>query len=153
MKLLLTRNAAADHLFYNAESLQFVVLLQAALTLLGNCTLAFAAWRLAVSNGWAFKLPFEEEATPSPSVAASPPAPATITDQAGPKDLLTILVWSIVGSYIVKYGETLLPLFNDGESLSKSAAALFLILSVTSFNIWKWNERSQTGREDFDGLI
>ena len=45
------------HFFYNAESLQFVVLLQAALTLLGNTTLAFAAWRLAVSNGWTFSLP------------------------------------------------------------------------------------------------
>ena len=49
--------ACVYHFFYNAPSLQFVVLLQAALTLLGNCTLAFASWRLAASNGWEFALP------------------------------------------------------------------------------------------------
>lgn len=40
------------HLFYNSESVGFLVALQAFLTVVGNTTLAFATLRLAKSNGW-----------------------------------------------------------------------------------------------------
>eukprot|EP00966_Prymnesium_polylepis_P250753 5798190-Prymnesium_polylepis.1 len=97
--------ACVYHFFYNAESLQFVVLLQAALTLLGNCTvrgmpepvssaqpcracdpalmlltpvphvrpqLAFASYRLAVSNGWVFSLPWSSNEDAVAPTAAAP---------------------------------------------------------------------------------
>jgi hypothetical protein len=38
--------ACTWHLFDNAESLRGLVTLQAWFTLIGNCTLAFAAWKL-----------------------------------------------------------------------------------------------------------
>ena len=44
--------ACVYHVFYNAPAVSFLVALQAALTTFGNTTLAFATYRLAVSNGW-----------------------------------------------------------------------------------------------------
>jgi len=157
--------ACVYHFFYNAPSLQFVVLLQAALTLLGNCTLAFAAWRLAVSNGWTFSMPSlggGEEANDSSDdgVSAKPAPPAAVSAAAAAVDgsgggvggLFTILAWSVVGSYVVKYGETLLPFVLDDDSLVVPVAASLMIAGVTSFNIFKWQQRSQA-EEDFGGLI
>ena len=165
--------ACVYHLFYNAPSLQFVVTLQALLTLVGNCTLAFAAWRLAESNGWTFALPTFGQAAdaadaagsdaPTSAVAAAPvaaesAAAASAVDASGgdAKGLLVILAWSIVGSYVVKYGETLLPLFadglNDADSVVAPVAATLLIVAASSFNVWKWQQRSQQ-ENDFGGII
>jgi hypothetical protein len=44
--------ACTYHLFYNAESLSWCVALQAAMTCLGNTTLAWACLRLAIASGW-----------------------------------------------------------------------------------------------------
>jgi len=44
--------ACTYHLFYNKPSVGFLVALQAALTCVGNTTVAYAAWLLARSNGW-----------------------------------------------------------------------------------------------------
>ena len=44
--------ACVYHLFYNHPNVEFLVALQAFLTTFGNCTLGFAAYRLAVANGW-----------------------------------------------------------------------------------------------------
>lgn len=167
--------ACVYHLFYNAPSLQFVVTLQALLTLVGNCTLAFAAWRLAESNGWTFALPtFGQSAdatdavdsdappavaTPTMATAGSELAGAKAVDASGgdAKGLLVILAWSIVGSYVVKYGETLLPLFaeglNDADSVAVPVVATLLIVAGSSFNVWKWHQRSQQEAEDFGGLV
>ena len=157
--------ACVYHLFYNAPSLQFVVTLQALLTLVGNCTLAFAAWRLAESNGWTFALPsFGQSADAADAVGydAPTPAPPAVAESAGAmavdgsgggaEGLLVILAWSIVGSYVVKYGETLLPLFNDADSVAVPVVATLLIVAASSFNVWKWQQRSQE-EADFGGLI
>ena len=158
--------ACVYHFFYNAPSLQFVVLLQAALTLLGNCTLAFASWRLAASNGWEFALPsFGDDAAPAAGAddgadeAAAAPAVAAggggaAVDASGGEvgGLLQILALSIVASYVIKYGETLLPFVNDGDSLAVPVVATLMVLGATAFNVNKWNERSNE-EGDFGGLI
>ncbi|KAL1496266.1 hypothetical protein AB1Y20_016229 [Prymnesium parvum] len=144
--------ACVYHFFYNAESLQFIVLMQAALTLLGNCTLAYAAWRLAVSNGWSFSLspsaPYEAASIPS---AAAPRDSGEADDTA--RGLLLVLAWSIGGSYAIKYGETLLPFVKDGDAATLSTAAVLMVAGVTGFNVWKWSQRSRPGADDFEGLI
>ena len=155
----------AQHFFYNAEALQFLVTLQAALTLLGNCTLAYAAWRLAVSNGWTFALPAFGE--PSAAAAEAPPktAPDALAvppsvegtrevDASGGdvKGLLVIFAWSIAGSYLIKYGETLLPFVADGDSPFVPVVATLMVVAATGFNCWKWQQRSQE-ESDFGGLI
>jgi len=146
------RGCLTDHFFYNAESLQFIVLMQAALTLLGNCTLAYAAWRLAVSNGWSFSLspsaPYEAASIPS---AAAPRDSGEADDTA--RGLLLVLAWSIGGSYAIKYGETLLPFVKDGDAATLSTAAVLMVAGVTGFNVWKWSQRSRPGADDFEGLI
>jgi len=159
--------ACVYHFFYNAESLQFIVLLQAALTLLGNCTLAFAAFRLALSNGWTFELPKLGGAAAETSEGATPPPPPPPTamdvPQAGdraPVDasggdlsgLAVILGWSILGSYVIKYGETLLPFVADGDSLAVPIVATLMVISASSFNCYKWFQRSKE-ESDFGGLI
>ena len=51
--------AVAWHLFYNSKGLAPVVAAQAALTLVGNSTCAFAAYRAAAARGWTWRaLPF-----------------------------------------------------------------------------------------------
>ncbi|EOD25635.1 hypothetical protein EMIHUDRAFT_115369 [Emiliania huxleyi CCMP1516] len=185
--------ACVYHFFYNAESLQFI----AALTLLGNCTLAFAAWRLAASNGYAFSLPSlgdpgggeaaeEQEgaaaaavaraaAADTPAAAAASAAASAGVDGSGGdlSGLLLVLAvsvassWSIVvtgrhtlgmtaivsqqaSSYVIKYGETLLPVVAEGDSLA--VLAPLMVVAATGFNCWKWWQRSQEDR-DFGGLI
>ena len=75
--------AVAWHLFYNSKGLAPVVAAQAALTLVGNSTCAFAAYRAAAARGWTWRaadralpfaldLPFLEvaEAEDGPAAAA-----------------------------------------------------------------------------------
>ena len=64
--------------------------------------------------------------------------------------------FSVIGSYFVKYGETLLPFVNDGESFAVPIVATLMILSASGFNCWKWWTRSNEeakGVTDFGGLI
>mmetsp|Transcript_2649 Transcript_2649/g.8924 ORF Transcript_2649/g.8924 Transcript_2649/m.8924 type:complete len:201 (-) Transcript_2649:448-1050(-) len=168
--------ACVYHFFYNAESLQFIVLAQAALTLFGNCTLAFAAWRLAASNGYTFSLPSlgdqgggeaaeEQEgaaaaavaraaAADSPAAAAASAAASAGVDGSGGdlSGLLLVLAVSVVSSYVIKYGETLLPVVAEGDSLAVQVLAPLMVVAATGFNCWKWWQRSQEDR-DFGGLI
>ena len=48
--------ACTYHFWYNTPELSFLVALQAGLTCLGNTTVAIAALRIALSNG--FRVPF-----------------------------------------------------------------------------------------------
>ena len=129
-----------------------------------------ASWRLAVSNGWAFTLPAlpgqtangEAAAPATPAAAAATPTPAAAptSTTAGAVDasggdtsgLLAILAVSVVASYVIKYGETLLPFVADGESVAVPVAATLMIVAASGFNCWKWQQRSQD-EADFGGLI
>eukprot|EP00316_Scyphosphaera_apsteinii_P012270 CAMPEP_0119310564 /NCGR_PEP_ID=MMETSP1333-20130426/19642_1 /TAXON_ID=418940 /ORGANISM="Scyphosphaera apsteinii, Strain RCC1455" /LENGTH=406 /DNA_ID=CAMNT_0007314773 /DNA_START=98 /DNA_END=1318 /DNA_ORIENTATION=+ len=155
--------ACVYHFFYNAQSLQFIVLMQAALTLIGNCTLAFAAYRLAVSNGYIFTLPslgtakpnqVPSESVPPPPASLSGSSPTTSVNASGGdlSGLLVILAWSIAASYLIKYGETLLPFVADSNSVVVTVVAPLMVLGATGFNCWKWQQRSQE-EDDFGGLI
>jgi amino acid transporter len=60
--------ACTWHFFDNAESLQWLVTLQAGMTLLGNCTLAIAAyfiWRYAQQNDVSGSSSHATEASPT----------------------------------------------------------------------------------------
>ena len=157
--------ASVYHFFYNALSVGYVVSLQALLTLVGNTTLAFAAYRIAASNGWRWAelshlLPGSaddaaESAGDAVAVRAREPAsiemeaPARATE-ALDNALPTIFLWSVVASYIIKYGETLLSFPVDDDVAPY--AALLMIVAPTAFNAWKWSERSKEGGT-FDGII
>ena len=140
---------------------------------MGNTTLAFAAWRLAASNGWvvsdavkdvggaiksvAAVLPGIDEDTTTAATTSSPPAyelpSPEMIQAAGTLPALalpTLLLWSVLGSYLVKYGETLLPVALDANVAPYLAGVM--IAGATSLNVWKWSQRSSDGAK-FEGLI
>ena len=104
--------ACTYHFFYNSSTLQFLVTTQAGLTLLGNLTLAIAAYRIAVSNGWTLSElnPFSSNDPTSTqgilvdNIATLPyettPAKDSVIELTAKLSFLTIAT-----SYLIKYGE------------------------------------------------
>lgn len=62
--------------------------------------------------------------------------------------IIQICVLSVLGSYLIKYGETLCPFVLDANALAAAA----LIVLPTAVNVWKWSERSKQAG-DFEGYI
>jgi len=99
--------ACTYHFFYNPSSLQSLVELQAFLTLVGNTTLAIAAVRIALSNGWTLSAlnPFAKGDDAAEEEPAALPALQTT-----PAENELLLAAKLVGltftsAYAVKYGE------------------------------------------------
>ena len=103
--------ACTYHFFYNPSSLQFLVSTQAGLTLLGNLTVAIAAYRIAASNGWTLSElnPFSKSETDATDLAGAEVAAMPLVTAEGSESFallagkLTVL--TLVTSYVVKYGE------------------------------------------------
>mmetsp|Transcript_9182 Transcript_9182/g.15197 ORF Transcript_9182/g.15197 Transcript_9182/m.15197 type:complete len:553 (+) Transcript_9182:54-1712(+) len=130
--------ACTYHFFYNPSSLQFLVELQAFFTLLGNITVAIAAYRIAASNGWSFR-----ELNPFPKSEASPEGIAIDEAMALPYNVVEtseselqlaakLAALTIVSSYIIKYGELAfdLPFSENGIA---AGAIVFGIPAITGF--------------------
>ena len=139
------------------------------------------AYRVAASNGWSLRaaLPFGSEAAEAVPPPTYEPGEA---DPAPSNALLTVFLWTVLGSYVIKYGETLLP-FTLDENIAPCApraqtvcalpgrsqpihlllrrvphpvcavAAGLLIAAPTGLNVWKWSERSKEGAENFKGIL
>ena len=130
--------ACVYHLFYNAPSVGYVVILQALLTFIGNSTLAFAAYRLAASNGWTFRgaLP---AALQGDSPSEAPPPPIFEPSKTQPLDgmaLPTILLFTVLGSYIVKYGETMVPFVFTNDLVAPGAFLHFVSPAAVAPRTW-----------------
>jgi hypothetical protein len=114
--------ACTYHFFYNPGSLQFLVELQAFLTLLGNTTVALAAYRIATSNGWTLKElnPFPKGEVSPDGIALDEAAAlpyATVAATESEAALFAKLTALTLGcSYLLKYGELAfdLPLTENG---------------------------------------
>ena len=106
--------ACTYHFFYNSPDVGFLVTLQAALTLLGNTTVAIAAVLIALSNGWNFKdaiadaNPFSKDESEGAAEQVSPPALIPQPMQSTPLIAAELTLLTLVSSYIMKYGETAL---------------------------------------------
>jgi len=98
--------ACTYHFFYNPSSLQFLVELQAFLTLLGNTTLAIAAIRIALSNGWTLSElnPFAEKAEAAEGTTGSV-ALNTVEPENGVFLAAKLIALTFVSAYATKYGE------------------------------------------------
>ncbi|KAL7493948.1 hypothetical protein ACHAWT_003706 [Skeletonema menzelii] len=147
--------ACTYHLFYN--SIPALVPLQAMLTCLGNTTAMFAAYRIAISNGWSapwggilalndddnFKTnPQEEESQSLVGFEDLGDALATDNDWTF---IAKLFAGCAVASYLVKYGELWLDFPFESE-LYLSLAFIFIPSLLNSFKWWK---RSQD--PTFDG--
>jgi hypothetical protein len=148
--------ACTYHLFYNRIPL--LVPLQALLTCLGNTTAAYAAFRIARSNGWKppkLLSPFLESTPASSSTRAAEKSSSTQGEYpslVGFEDLgdalrsdtdYSFLVKLFVGctlvSYVIKYGETIFSFPLDADV--NLAVAFILIPSL--LNAYKWYKRSK----------
>lgn len=145
--------ACTYHLFYN--SIPVLVPLQAFLTCVGNITAAYAAYRLAVSNGWtadwADRFAQTVDIFPAESDGVTVPkeeSPTLIGFEdlgdalAGDTDysfILKLFAGCAMASYALKYGELLFQFpFEANVYLS-----LTIILLPSLLNAFKWYKRSQ----------
>jgi len=123
--------ACTYHFFYNAADVGFLVTLQAGLTLLGNTTVAIAAILIAISSGWTVRGAIDDakaaivaanplqsdeakaaaEAERAAVVEARRPAGPLVPQDVPSKPLVAaeLLLLTLATSYLVKYGETVLP--------------------------------------------
>ncbi|KAG7351140.1 DUF2499 domain containing protein [Nitzschia inconspicua] len=140
--------ACTYHLFYNPSSLQFLVSMQAGLTLLGNITCMIAAFRIAQSNGWNF-----DEVNPLPRSNSDPrglvadgiaATPLTLVE---PTESNQVLVAKVVGltvglSYLIKYGS----LGIDLPFEPNAAIALAMVIGIPGITAYRYYKESS-----FDG--
>jgi len=144
--------ACTYHFFYNPSALQGLVTTQAGLTLLGNITVAIAAYRIAVSNGWT-----PSELNPFPKSNTSPQG--IIVDELASKPLNVIpskdsevsLLAKLGGltfltSYLVKYGELGIDLPYSQNGFA--AAAMVLTPPAITASVY-YNKGKQEGGDGF----
>jgi len=142
--------ACAYHILYNGVPLMLP--LQALLTCVGNITAAYAAYRLAISNGW--KSPYPN--IPFLPTVETDPEEDNVTEEfsslIGFEDLGDVLakdndytfLLKLFGgcailSYAVKYGELLVDFpFEPSLGLGVTFVAL-----PSALNAFKWYKRSQ----------
>jgi Protein of unknown function (DUF3593)/Protein of unknown function (DUF2499) len=154
--------ACTSHLFYN--HIPILVPLQALMTCVGNTTAAFAAFRVAISNGWTITntpWPFLESWLVSTDAASFSLDQKETNDRISSKEssslvgfedlgdalendndfsfLAKLFVGCAVASYVVKYGE----LFFDFPFEADADLALLIIVIPTILNAFKWWKRSQ----------
>ena len=137
--------ACTYHFFYNPSSLQFLVSTQAGLTLLGNITVAIAAYSIAVSNGWTLRElnPFSKTET-SPEGLAIDEAAAMPLQLTGAKESNVVLAAklsaaTLLTSYLVKYGELGLDLPFNPNAFAGAA----IVLGIPAITGAQYYQKSQ----------
>ena len=115
--------ACTYHFFYNSPAVNWIVALQALLTVVGNSCLALAAYRVSSYDG--------------PVQPAANPKPLEDSDAAFLADM-TLRTLAVAAA--VKYGELALDLpFEKDPSLAAAA----IIVAGTAVNVAKWQSRSR----------
>lgn len=149
--------ACVSHLFYN--QIAILVPLQAFLTCVGNTTAAYAAFRIAISNGWkptGFTLPSsmqrmvmnaqpinDLDVSRKKEEAQSLVGFEDLGDALANDNDITFLLKLFIGcaifSYIIKYGETF---FNFPYEASLPLSITIIVIP-SALNAFKWYRRSQ----------
>ena len=160
--------ACTYHLFYN--HIPFLVPLQAFLTVLGNTTAAYAAYRLALSNGWkpppisslyfwtsseSMETNKDEtagatdeiiapiELSPkeeSPSLIGFEDLGDALSDDTDLSFVVKLFIGCAIASYVVKYAELQVDLFTTSSSLT---IGFLFVLIPSALNAFKWYKRSR----------
>ena len=152
--------ACTSHLFYN--SIPVLVPLQALLTCVGNTTAGYAAWRVAVGNGWrppadvpllnSFvsddsieQYALESEVLESQSLVGFEDLGEALAQDNDATFIVKLFAGCAVASYAIKYGEIWFD-FPFERDLGLSLAFIFV---PSLLNAYKWYRRSQD--PTFDG--
>lgn len=145
--------ACTYHFFYNAPSLNSLVVLQAALTCFGNVTMALATYRIWQSGTKSLSIAGQ---TPSQDGEAGDVTLVGFEDMAvqfekdsNPSFFYKVLGLSCAGSAAVKWGS----LAFDVPFEHSLLVALGIIFIPTALNMSKWAIRSRSGSSDFGGLL
>lgn len=141
--------ACTYHFFYNPSSLQFIVSMQAGLTLLGNITCAIAAFRIAKANGWTLGEvnPFKGEDDTSGLVADGIASEALVLREPVESNLVLaskLVAGSLFLSYAVKYGSLGLDLPFEPNG----AVALAIVLGIPGLTAFSYYQRSNSSSEE-----
>lgn len=144
--------ACTYHLFYN--HIPILVSLQAFLTCVGNTTAAYAAWRIAISNGWVApeKLAFLNASSTqggdvaktrsfeeSPSLVGFEDLGDALAEDNDYTFLIKLFGGCAVAAYAIKYGELLFDFPFDANVY----AGLAFIFIPSMLNAFKWYKRSK----------
>jgi hypothetical protein len=157
--------ACTSHLFYN--QIPLLLPLQAFMTCVGNTTAAYAAYRIARSNGYQMeRIPFmpvwldlppvstvtSERASAPSSLSASKKESSQSSSLVGFEDLgdalandndysflVKLFVGCAIASYAIKYGETFFAFPYEANVY----LALAIIFVPSALNASKWYKRSQ----------
>mmetsp|Transcript_2989 Transcript_2989/g.4508 ORF Transcript_2989/g.4508 Transcript_2989/m.4508 type:complete len:514 (-) Transcript_2989:86-1627(-) len=159
--------ACIYHLFYN--HIPFLVPLQAFLTVFGNTTAAYAAYRLALSNGWkpppissfyfwtsseSMETNKDRTATTneiiapiellpkeeSPSLIGFEDLGDALSDDTDLSFVVKLFVGCAIASYVIKYAELQVDLFTSSSSLTLGFLFVFI---PSALNAFKWYKRSR----------
>ena len=171
-----TSGACTYHLFYNAPELNWLVALQAFLTVFGNSTMALAAYRIyqwEKEQGWysargtemeqqaamnrmnmqrdavemGILLEKEKGSISSSGIVEEGNGVTTLDESSNQSFALKMFTTSLVLSLIVKYGELFLDApFAIGQMSQVAALCIFL---PTLLNISKWAIRSKNPESTF----
>lgn len=131
--------ACTYHFFYNPSELQFLVSTQAGTTLLGNICLAFAAFRIASSNGWTVEElnPFPKSSTNPRGIIADSNAALPLNTVASSESELALAaklsLLTFGTAHLVKYGELGLDLPFNPNPAAALAIAISPVLLVAGY--------------------
>ena len=128
--------ACVYHFFYNSTGVTWLVALQSFLTVLGNSTMAYAAFRI-------YQYEMEEDPS-SLSVGEKQIVPALETSDTA--FFTQLIVVSAATAFVVKYGELFVAAPFDESSMSLVAG--ILIAAPTLANVAKWWNRETTKYEN-----
>ncbi len=123
--------ACTYHFFYNSSDLSFLVALQAGLTLLGNTTVAIAALRIALANGFKFQLPGQGDGTEKDGRVLKPLS-KLMQVESEPVLLAKLTAATFASAYVVKYGQLATGL--GFEPSAPAALAMVLLPPVVLAN-------------------
>ncbi|KAL7529061.1 hypothetical protein ACHAXR_002773 [Thalassiosira sp. AJA248-18] len=144
--------ACTYHLFYN--SIPVLVPLQAFLTFMGNTTAMYAAYRIAISNGWSVpwgEIPFlnaiDDDSDmdaglireDSQSLVGFEDLGDALAEDNDYTFIVKLFAGCAVASYVVKYGEV----WFDFPFQHELNVALAFIFIPSLLNAFKWYKRSQ----------
>jgi hypothetical protein len=123
--------ACTYHFFYNSSDLSFLVALQAGLTLLGNTTVAIAALRIALANGFKFQLPGQADGKEKDGRDLKPLS-KLMQVESEPVLLAKLTAATFASAYVVKYGQLATGL--GFEPSAPAALAMVLLPPVVLAN-------------------
>ena len=149
--------ACVSHLFFN--QIAILVPLQAFLTCVGNTTAAYAAFRIAISNGWkpswsirpdsiesrirnamvSTTLNVDKAIDEPQSLIGFEDLGEALANDNNAAFLIKLFVGCAFFSYLIKYGE----LFFDFPYEASVPLSFSMILIPSALNAYKWNRRSQ----------